>query len=129
MMSTLNLLVFLNSYADSKSSNSPTLSNFRWSREIDLIPAANSTSQSVVLQVSETKTIFTGAAIKKFVYIESDQHVTLTINGVSGSEVKPFVIGTTTAPGIFMQTSDITSLVVINTSSTSVANLFVATVE
>lgn len=128
-MSQLNLLVFLQSYEDSKSSNNPLRSGFKWNREIDSIPGVNAIGQIITLQPSETRTIFTGSAIKKLLYMESDQRVTMLINGAGNDEIKPLVLSTSVQPGVFLRTSDITSLVVTNTSATVVANMFIATIE
>ncbi len=65
---------------------------------------------------------------KQFVYLESDQHVSLNINGAAAGEIKPFVSLSSTQPGIFMRTSTQYSMSVTNNSSDS-ASLFLATVE
>lgn len=59
-MSKLNFLVFLNTYSDARASNAPSLSNFKWTREIEGIPAANPTSEAFVLAPGESKTLFNG---------------------------------------------------------------------
>lgn len=65
---------------------------------------------------------------KQLVYLESDQHCSMILNGVGGGEIQPFVINNSTQPGIFMRTSTIYSMSVTN-NSTSPANLFLASVE
>jgi hypothetical protein len=82
-----------------------------------------------------TEPIAVYSQAQKMVYLESDQNVTMSINGVSGSNLGPFA--TTDAcgnplcsgnqPGVFMTTSTIWSLTVTNTS-TNTANLFFAAV-
>lgn len=59
-MSKLNFLVYLNTYSDAAPSNNPSLSNFKWSREITGIPATNPISEAFTLAPGESKTIFSG---------------------------------------------------------------------
>jgi len=59
-MSKLNFLVFLSTYSDASASNNPSLSNFKWAREITGIPAANPISEAFSLAPGESKTIFSG---------------------------------------------------------------------
>lgn len=59
-MSKLNFLVYLNTYSDASASNNPSLSNFKWAREITGIPASNPISEAFSLAPGETKTIFSG---------------------------------------------------------------------
>lgn len=65
---------------------------------------------------------------KSLIYVEADQYCTMTINGVAGSEVRPFVVGSGTQPGIFLRTSTIYSLSIANAGLTT-ANIYVAAVE
>lgn len=67
-------------------------------------------------------------AAKKLVYLEADQLCSMSLNGVAGNEIKPFVINNGTIPGVFMRTSTIYSMSVTN-NSTDPANLFLASVE
>lgn len=59
-MSKLNFLVYLNTYSDKSASNNPSLSNFKWAREITGIPASNPISEAFSLAPGETKEIFSG---------------------------------------------------------------------
>lgn len=59
-MSKANLLVFLNTYSDSNSSNNPSLSNFKWARNINAIPAANPISEGITLAPGESRVLFDG---------------------------------------------------------------------
>lgn len=59
-MSKLNFLVFLSTYSDASASNNPSLSNFKWSREITGIPATNPISEAFSLAPGESKSIFSG---------------------------------------------------------------------
>lgn len=80
-MPTLNLLVFLNAYNDSHSSNVPSHNNFRWTRDINGLSVGNPVSISAQLAANETRTIFSGTAVKKILYVEADQNCTLLITG------------------------------------------------
>lgn len=129
-MSKLTLSVFLTTYSDKKPSNSPNLSNFKWDRTINGISAENPTSQMITLAASETRTIFTGAAVKKLLYMEAGAEITYKINAEAAAEsLKPLVINDSVFPGLLLRTSDITSLEVTNPSSTEEVVLFIATVE
>ena len=75
-----------------------------------------------------TQAIAIYIAAKKFVYLESDQHTSMILNGVSGNEIEPFIEGTNIQPGVFLRSSTIYSLSVTNNSSNP-ANLFLASVE
>lgn len=134
MSNILNLSINLASYASSGNgtcsvTNSPQMTNFRWARSVQNIPADNVLSQSLEVAASATTTLFTGSDIRKFLYLETDSQLSLLINGTITQIVNPIVIGSSTSPGVFMCSCDITSLVVTNTSSTDEANVFFATIE
>lgn len=59
-MSKLNFLVYMNAYSDVSASNNPSLSNFKWTREITGIPASNPISEAFSLASGESKEIFSG---------------------------------------------------------------------
>lgn len=72
---------------------------------------------------------------KKLIYMESDQHVTMAINGASGNEINPLVtcgcnglIPNKQEPGMFLRTSTVYSISITNVSINT-ANLFFASVE
>lgn len=132
-MSILNLSVNLSSYQSSGSgcnvSNNPSMINFKWNRAIQGINSDNVLSQSLVVPVSSSKTLFTGAAVHKFLYLETNSELTLLINGSISVVVKPFVNGSVVSPSVFMLTSDITSVVATNASADDEAEVFFATAE
>jgi hypothetical protein len=104
-MPTLNLLFFLNAYSDVNSSNAPSLQNFRWDRGVDGIVVNNPAAGMHSLAASESRTIFSGTAVKKLVYIEADQNCTLTINGIASYVGIPAgaatqIVLTATTPGV-----------------------------
>lgn len=76
----------------------------------------------------QTQAIAVYSDAKQLVYLESDQHCSMIVNGIAGGEISPFVIGNSTKPGIFMRTSTMYSMSVTNIS-TSPASLFLASVE
>lgn len=59
-MSKLNFIVYLNTYSDACASNNPSLSNFKWTREITGIPAQNPISEALTLAPGESKNLFSG---------------------------------------------------------------------
>lgn len=128
-MSKLNLSILLSTYSDKRSSNAPALNNFKWARNISGIDAKNPSSQTITLAPSATLTLFTGSAIKKLVYLETDKEVNAAVNGAANISIKPIVINDSTFPGILLRTSDITSLAVTNPSATESLTIFLATVE
>jgi hypothetical protein len=65
---------------------------------------------------------------KRFIYMETNENVTVTINGTQTANIEPWEIGTTTFPGQYMQKATIYSLSVTNTS-TNAANLLLCSVE
>lgn len=127
-MPKLNLSVNISTYSDKKPSNSPGLSNFKWNRSINGIAAENPTSIAATLDASEVREMFTGAVVK-FMYLETNQPVNVSINGDAPIELKPIVINSSTFPGVLLLTSDINSLEITNPSTTAEASIFLATVE
>lgn len=59
-MSKLSFSVYLNAYSDSNPSNNPSLSNFKWNREISCLPVANPDAHAFSLAPGETKSLFSG---------------------------------------------------------------------
>lgn len=76
---------------------------------------------------TESIAVFSNA--QRFIYLESNQHVTIVVNNISGNEINPLVGSVSnTTPGIFLRTSTVYSLTVTNVS-TGTAKLFFAAVE
>ena len=132
-MQTTNLSINLTTYNSSGSgcsvTNNPQQINVRWNRAISGIPSDNVLTQSLIVPVSSSVTLFSGSDIHKFTYLETDSQLTLLINGSITIVVKPFINGTVKSPGVFMMTSDITSIVLTNASSTDEANVFFSSIE
>ncbi len=121
-MPNLNLLLNINSYSDTCPTNAPTLSNFKWTRQISAIPFTSEASKSMALAVSASATLLSSDN-KSFLYLESDQALTVVINGGSPITLTPFEINGILKPGVLCISMPITSLVVTNPSSVVVANI------
>jgi hypothetical protein len=68
------------------------------------------------------------SSAKKFLYLEADQKTSITLNGTIEAPVEPFVETDGIKPGIMMRCATVWSLTVSN-SGTSIASLYVASVE
>jgi hypothetical protein len=76
---------------------------------------------------TESIAVFSNA--QRFIYLESNQHVTMIVNNVAGNEINPLVGSVSDiTPGIFLRTSTVYSLTVTNVSASN-AKLFFAAVE
>ena len=191
-----NLLFFLNTYADLLPTTTPSLSNFRWSREVNGIPFNVENSQQIQVPVSGTTvnilpssfmeleatttgniatstalTItgattgivpgllivgpgipadttvesITGTAVvmskpatattvgisvsfylpASFIYLESDQKVSVIYNGGTAMVLNPFQVNGLTQPAVFFMAGAATSMTVTNLAATT-ANVFFA---
>lgn len=128
-MSKFNFLINLGTYSDSQSSNAPDLNNFNWTRAISGVEATDPLSMTITLAPSETRTVFTGSNVKKFMYLEANKALDLVTNGDTEDSIKPFVVGNKTYPGVYVKTSDITSLELTNPSSTDPVTVYLAAIE
>jgi len=59
-MSSLNLLIYLNASSDPQASNSPSLGNFKWTRDTSGLSVSNPSSIGFDLAPGETKSLFDG---------------------------------------------------------------------
>jgi hypothetical protein len=57
-MRTFNLLFFLNAYSDQNPSNAPSMSNFKWARDINGLQINNAESDSLSLAPGESQSLF-----------------------------------------------------------------------
>lgn len=122
-MPNMNLLVSLNVYSDAKASNSPSLRNLYWSRDLSGLGIDNPGNQEFDLAALAAIN-FTN---KKFVYIETKAPLQIAINGGTPFLLNPFIVGTAKLPGIFMLNGTVTSLDISNPSTTdAVTGAFVA---
>jgi hypothetical protein len=76
----------------------------------------------------QTNAISIYSSAKKFIYIESSDKITLTINGTSQVTVEPFVEATGNKPGMYFQKSTIWSLSCSN-DSINMATIYLAAIE
>lgn len=60
MATKANILVHINAYSDDKASNSPTLNNIKWHRDMQGIDIKEPNSQSLYLQPSQSSVLFNG---------------------------------------------------------------------
>lgn len=87
---------------------------------------ANSVLPQETSILTEAIAIYSDA--KQLVYLESDQNVSMQVNGVAAGEIEPFVFNNCTQPGVFMRKSTMYSMTVTN-NSTNTANCFSASAE
>jgi hypothetical protein len=79
-MSKLNLLLYLNSFEDSKVTNNPSLNNLKWTRDVKGIDVANPIGKTIQLISGASDTILAAA-----VTLSADLTTTYDIALVSGS--------------------------------------------
>ena len=128
-MANLQLLVNIGAYSDTNPSNAPAFQNFKWSRAITALTAANPHSEQVQVPVSGSVTLFTGASVKRLVYLEANLAIQLSINGGAPITVQPLIQAGGSFPGMYLSTEGITSIVATNASTTDPVNVFLASVE
>lgn len=122
----LNFQIFLNSYNDPCQTSTPQLSNFKWNREINGIPFTTENSQMIQIPPSGTVALLSGDT-KKFLYIDTDQSISVIYNGGTAVVVNPFQVNGKLQPGVFFISGAVASLSITNPSSTAPANVFFAT--
>lgn len=83
---------------------------------------------SLPTQTVTTDQIAVYSESRQLIYMESDQNVDLTINGIDGGEISPYFANGTVTPGQFLRTSQMWSLVVQNTSLNQ-ATVFLVALE
>jgi hypothetical protein len=120
----LNFSVFLNSYNDSCQTSTPQLNNFRWERDIYGIPFTQENSQMLVVQPNATVTLL-ASDNKSFIYIDTDQSLSMIYNGGSAIVVNPFNVNGKLQPGVFFLSGTVNSVSITNTSAVA-ANVFFA---
>ena len=123
-MPTGNFLFFLQSYSDNCPTSTPYLSNFKWSREINGVPFTIENSQQIQVAISSTSPNLVLSA-SSFIYLESDQQVSVIYNGGTAMTLTPFQVNGVTQPAVFFMAGPATSLTVTNSGSNT-ANIFFA---
>lgn len=124
-MPKLNLKVFMNGYNDLSQTSTPMLSNFKWNREINGIPYTSENSQMIRLAPGATANIVVSDS-KSFLYVDTDQAISLIYNNGSAIAVKPFQVNGSLQPGCFLISGTVSSVSVTN-PGTVAANIFFAT--
>lgn len=119
-----NFLFFLQGYSDVVQTSAPSLSNFKWSREINGVPYTAEKSQQIQVPITTTSPNLVSTPAS-FVYLESDVQVSVIYNGGTAMVLTPFQINGTTQPAVFFMAGPATSLTVTN-SGTATANIFFA---
>ena len=79
-MSKLNLSIFLNSYADDDATNSPSLSNIKWHRDLQGIEVNEPISKTIRLGSGQSQSLFSSEVV-----INSDNTTTYDIALKSGT--------------------------------------------
>lgn len=118
-----NFQFFLNGYNDLCQTSTPYLNNFKWMREINGVPYTVQNSQQLEVAPSTTSSNLIPVA-SSFVYLESDQTVSVIYNGGTAMVLTPFQINGLTQPAVFFMAGPATSLTVTN-SGTAAANVIV----
>lgn len=85
-------------------------------------------SKSLPEEISVQTTLSIYTSQKKFVYIESDKKIIISINGIISNKIEPIQFGTKQKPGMFLNTSSIYSLEIEN-KSLETATIFFVTAE
>lgn len=127
-MAFLNYFLQFKAFSDKKPSNSPNLTNMNWVRDVQGIAVNNQSSQVFTIPASGSITVFSSAT-KKFLYVEADANLRLTINGATALTIAPVVIGSSSQPGSFLMNGALTALILTNPSSTDPVDVFVASAE
>jgi hypothetical protein len=127
-MAIFNFNLGLNAYSDSKSTNAPSLNNFKWNRDITGIAVDNPDSLSSSVAANTTKSIFSSTN-KRMVYIEVSASADLIVNGASAITISPVVQGTSIYPGVWLTTQNVTSLSIKNNSLTDTVSIYVVSIE
>jgi hypothetical protein len=124
-MGKANFLFFINAYNDLCQSSTPALNNFKWSREINGVPYVVENSQQIQVPANSTPTSNLLISPSSFIYLESDQQVSVIYNGGTAVTLVPFQVNGLTQPAVFFIAGAATSITVTN-SGTAAANVFFA---
>lgn len=124
-MSTGKYIVDLTSYDDTGSTNDPTMSVFRWRRELDVTVAAP-TVQTLTLGAGTTTTVSLPSSPQRWLYVETDQNLGVRLSGdvTNNNLVVPSAAGT--KDGVLFKRGTFTSLV-LNVPGATAANVTVFT--
>ena len=68
------------------------------------------------------------SSAKKLVYVETDEAVAVSVNGVSESKIEPFIEGNNSLPGMLLKRSTMWEMVITN-DGTDMATLYFVSIE
>lgn len=121
-MSNINLFFKIESYSDDSDIVVPVLKEFDWTRNLQAI---TSSKVDVITRAcaNGTTTIQLPAASVSLMYLETDNTISIRLNGDTGSTnvVSPSASGE--MDGVYFKRGSITSLVIYNGSATNTANV------
>lgn len=113
-MSKMNLLVNIKGY-EGTNTNSCN-SSFSRNAQYVGIDITDQTVQEVTVAASATVSLFSVAAAdaKKIIYLEASAECDIIVNGVTESTLKPIVINDSSKRGIFVKSTDLESVSIVN---------------
>lgn len=125
-MSKANLLINLRGYEGNNANSSPN--NFNVNFQYVGVEISEETIQKITVPAGDTVSLFSvaPAEAKKIVYIESDGECDIIVNGSSESKIKPVLIGDSMKNGVFLKTSSIESLSIVNNGAEDIAIYYIA---
>ena len=128
-MSKMNLIVDLTGYEGDNSNTCDT--SFSKKAQYIGIDIKNQVAQEVTIAASSSVTLFNviTAEAKKIIYLESDKECDIIVNGVVESTLKPIIVGGSIKKGIFLKSTDLESVSVVNNSTTEEVKVNYITVQ
>lgn len=123
-MSKLNLLVDLKGYEGSNANTCQA--EFQKNAQYIGIDIDNSEIKNDTVAPSTSKDLFSVATAdaKKLIYLEADKECDIIVNGTTESSIKPIVIGDSSKKGVFLKSSSIESLSIVNNSTTDSVDIY-----
>jgi len=112
-MSKMNLLIDLKGYTGDNANS--CRSNFNKNTQIIGLETSEEIIQEVTVAASSTVLLFdvTGSA-KKLIYLESTKECDIVLNGTTEDTINPLVVGTSIFNGVYLKSSSIETVSVIN---------------
>jgi len=127
-MAFLNYFLQFKAVADKSASNSPSLTNLNWVRDVQGVQVSAQSGQFLTIAAGATVAVIPASSTKKFLYLESSGALDAILNGSVTLTIQPVVIGSSTQPGSLLLNSLITQLSLHNTGANPVT-VFVAHAE
>ena len=124
-MPKMNLLLDLKGY---EGSNSNTC-NYSFAKNIQYsgIDIENETITEITVGATLTVLLFSVAPAdaKKFIYLEASGECDIIVNGTTESTLKPVVIGDSSKRGIFLKSTDLEEVSVVNNGAEDIKVYYV----